>query len=140
MLVRIVQAFVAASIVLGLYHLASRLDGVLFPVFTNVQLVSVEQGPRTYTTASHMTFFKERDCTFLRSEFFIGTPENGLAVISEFVKPPEVLTGGDTGYSYRLVHMPPSALRKNSYAIAYHDCYDGWLWPTATMFWNTSRQ
>ncbi len=140
MLVRLIQAFVAASVVLGLYHLANVLDGALFPVFTNVQLVSAEPGPRPLSTKLHMTFYKERDCTYLDSEFFVGTPEAGLKVTSEWLEPPAILGADTEGHSFRILNMPPEALRNNSYAIAYHDCYNGWLWRTATVFWNTSRQ
>jgi len=144
MLVRFVQAFIAVSVALMLFQVAPKVDGLLWPVYTNVELQSTEVVENTEgfipKTLVFFTFTFARQCTWEETHWYRGRPGTAIDVPTAWAKDPKPLLVGDHGESWRYIYMSPEDIRNNSYAESIHDCYDGWLWKTKTRWWSPTER
>lgn len=141
---RTVQMFVVSSAIFMGYRTAAQFDGELFPVIDNVALIDARPGPNNSdtnaTTYTRMSWHKARECTHKKTEWYVGKPSRSIIVTSEVLNSQDRPTlKGEVGSTERLIRMSELNLRRNSYALVYHDCYDGWLWDTVTLYWDSSR-
>ena len=128
-------------ILLAIYHTAAKFDGYFFPVYNDGWLVSVEPVPgRTNVSLVHMKFKKARDCNYISGQWYLGIPGASIGVATEWAEAPSIVISTDEiGDSHRYVNMSPGEIIRNSYLITTHDCYNGWLWKTQTLFWLSGR-
>jgi hypothetical protein len=131
--------YLTATWMLGLslffmYH----YDGILFPVVdaqqTKLENMRPEFSATTMTTVDGY-FVKTRDCVFTDLKWYYGNQERSVSVIVEFTGKPVIRPIGDYKFKDWRIYLDADNIRHNSYAYAYHDCYNGWLWTTKSLFY-----
>lgn len=117
------------------HPLYPRLEGYLFPVVEGVQLTSVELSPKNFQkTRVEGTFQRNRDCAYIRLDWYIGTIEDGALVPIEFLAGAKDRDTGLEEFGPWDIAMTPTQFKKSE-AIAVHRCHPFWL--TETIFWKS---
>ena len=142
------------------YNVGKLLDGIIYPVTTEVQITSVT--PYTEKTAISIAgdFIKLRNCQYKRIEWYYGSRDNrsdtSVLVRAFFEDRPTVRPTGSNHFDNLVLFLSESDMQYNSYAYVYHDCYHyslpnikignirlsdfGFsLWETKTLFYDSSK-
>jgi hypothetical protein len=115
---------------LSLY--AGKIEGALFPVVVDTKIESANRisslNTRVYGSAK-----KLRECSFVRIDWFLGTPDLGTYVPVTFEEQSKVRPAEGFQFGPWVLRMSPEEVKDFSYAIVYHRCHP--LWLTETRFY-----
>lgn len=91
---RTVQTFVVVSVIMMGYRTAAQFDGYFFPVITNVKLLESRPGSSNnetnVTTYTKISWTKTRECTYKKTEWYIGRPGKAILATSELLNPTDI--------------------------------------------------
>ena len=136
--VRLAQVVIAVAIVLTALWAAPKLDGLFNPVLVNFRFVAELDPEEPGATLVHGTFNRLRDCTFIRQDWYLGSPGKGVAITSVRLNQPAVLKADQLWHwGPTRLFLRPEQVLANVYAVSVHDCYGGWLWETETLAYNS---
>lgn len=138
LLIRAIQTFIIAVILLVSYYWAPRVDGSIYPVLQNAVITDVETEIYNTITTTVITgrVDKVRDCNLISIAIYLGTFPDSFSNIRmddmqatlEVQQPATDVTFGP----YR-IYAPVDILRLASFAIITYDCYDGFFWSTQSI-------
>ena len=115
-----------------------RLDGYFNPVMglAEIDLVEFSGGSSTIVSAEAE---KRRNCKWLRTEWYLGALNGSAAkVFARHRDKPQVRLTGVLRWDEIEIGLSWKQIQSNSYALVYHDCYNGWLWKTRSVFFNSA--
>lgn len=136
MLVRIVQTVTAAMLALLLFNVMPRLEGWVFPVITDIQIVSMGHDVKVSgATFVSGTYAKMRDCQFRDIKWHLGKIDSGSVVVRTelLIDPVDRTPGGVYDFDMR-IFVSPFIAANNSFIAVQHNCHGPWLWDTITYF------
>lgn len=135
-MIRLIQIFIASVLIVFAYHLAPKLDGRFFPVLNGLEIVQADKEFYDSLNVSILigTLHKSRDCNLLGFDIYLGEfSDQYVNVRYEDIQVSYVQPVGDAVAGPYRVFAPLEILASNSFVIAKHECYDGWLWTTETI-------
>lgn len=113
------------------------LDGYLFPVVSPASIAPVVESDGISTVSAEAR--KNRSCDWLRTEWFFGNINGRAAQVDmQHLDPPKIRNAGVLKWDRIEVGLTYREIGRNSYALVYHDCYDGWLWKTESVFFDSA--
>ena len=115
---------------LSLY--AGKVEGALFPVVVDTKITSADRISSLNTRVTGSAT-KLRECSFVRIEWFLGTPKLSAYIPVVFEERSKVRTAEAFQFGPWILRMSPEEVRDFSYAIVYHKCHP--LWLTETRFY-----
>ena len=105
------------------YNAYGFFDGYIFPVYTNVNIISAKDVGNNRTEIVY-SFTLNRTCRYIMTNWYIGEPgQNSLKVLHNVVGDNNWLAEGETGTYKIIVNMSYNDFEHNSYAMAEHSCY-----------------
>ncbi len=136
---KFVIAALAGMSVVFVDWMGGAIEGRLFPVMGRLTLSEpVPYPPPSYRTKWRGHAVKNRNCAFIRLEWFLG-PRGGqhVQVASEFTDPPKTRGAGRLSWEGIVISLPVSEVLGNSHADVIHQCR--WRpWQTRTRFYDSA--
>jgi hypothetical protein len=122
-----------------------RFEGDIYPVTSMANLNASEIRPHPHKPGWSLLsgdFDKYSNCVFLGLQWNFVAAENLevllVAVPSEFEGPPVHRIQGHQEFDLLAVKLVDTHdIMRNSVVYVYHDCYNGWLWNTRTVFYQS---
>lgn len=139
-MVRLVQVFLIACLVVMIQWAAPKIDGLFFPVITDLTLEAKLDPENGRSTLVGGEYTRTRNCDFIRTDWFYGRPgARSIGLTAVRVEPLLEIPGpGRHAWGPTRLFIDPVQIKNNVYAIAVHDCYRGLLWETETLIYNST--
>lgn len=134
---KVLIAALSGMIALFVHDNAGDIEGRLFPVMGPLSLSAPEAAPPPdHRTRWHVRTVKQRDCDFVRVDWYLG-PRTGrrVRVQAVFVDPPRLHPTGQEQGRAILISLDAAEVLGNSHADVIHRCR--WRpWYTRSRLYN----
>ncbi|URF48407.1 hypothetical protein M8007_09055 [Dinoroseobacter shibae] len=109
------------------------VEGRLFPVTRDTQLTRIEQSDPGWSMIwGHSV--RQRQCSFVRLEWRIGTPSHYSVIDVVFLEGSKVRGDGIFEFGPWKLHASQDQIENRSFATVVHSCHP--LWNTETHFFS----
>lgn len=116
------------------------MDGYLFPVSRNLDLFVQTDPDEPDSVLVSGVYERYRDCTLVRANWYYGKPgERSIAIDSvRLTSPSQIINSdGPTSWGPTRLHIRLADFYAGTYAVAVHDCYNGFFWKTETLIYQS---
>lgn len=129
---RLVILTFAGMLVLFASHFGGYVEGRLLPVTRDTVVTRVEPAGAGWSLVWGETV-KQRNCTFLRIEWHIGSPSHHAMIDVIALEPAEVRGGTEVEFGPWKLPALPRQIANRSFATVVHRCHP--FWTTRTHFY-----
>lgn len=112
-----------------------KIEGQLMPVMADT-VIEYSHGERPFHYRGSSR--KIRDCEWIRTEWYLGQyGDKSVMVQMKHNDPPKIRGMGEHTWDDIEISLPPKVVESSSYAIVTHDCWNGALWLTKSVFYSS---
>lgn len=129
---KVVIAVFAGMLGLFVLHFGGIVEGRVFPVTRDTELMRIEPDGVNRSLVWGRSV-RQRECSFVRLEWRIGSPHHYAVIDVEFLESSKVRGGGVFEFGPWRLHATEAQITGRSFATAVHRCHPFWL--TETRFY-----